>query len=161
MFGGFLEGFYILGHCDISRKAVSEGLDGDGLGGMHPPVPFSPIDSGSLVTTMPSPIGVGSLGIPDNLTILQPFPPDMKPLEALHTFGVTADSPVNTHSAGEPLDDYAGQLMGKRLDYVLYRPPVHSLKKLIVLINVHCTPLVNFFKAVRQVPREGERKHDY
>lgn len=54
------------------------------------------------------------------------FPPNMTPADALHTFGVTADSPVNTYSAGKPLDAYARQFMGKRLDYVLYRPPVHS-----------------------------------
>ena len=56
------------------------------------------------------------------------FSPDTTPLEALHTFGVTADSPINTYSAGKPLDDYAKQFMGKRLDYVLYRPPIHSLR---------------------------------
>jgi sphingomyelin phosphodiesterase 2 len=55
------------------------------------------------------------------------FPPNMAPLEALHTFGVTADSPINTYSAGKPLDEYARQFLGKRLDYVLYRPPIHSL----------------------------------
>jgi len=38
--------------------------------GMSPP---SPIAKGSLVTTMSSPIGAGSLGIPDNLTIPQFF----------------------------------------------------------------------------------------
>jgi hypothetical protein len=27
--GGFLEGFYILGRCDISRKPVLEVFDGD------------------------------------------------------------------------------------------------------------------------------------
>ena len=56
------------------------------------------------------------------------IPQNMTPLEALHTFGVTADSPANTYSAGKPLDDYARQFMGKRLDYVLYRPPIHSLR---------------------------------
>jgi len=55
------------------------------------------------------------------------FPPNMPPLEAVHTFGITADSPANTYSAGKPLDDYARQFQGKRLDYVLYRPPIHSL----------------------------------
>lgn len=43
-------------------------------------------------------------------------------------FGITADSPVNTYSAGRPLGDYATQFMGKRLDYVFYRPSVHSLR---------------------------------
>jgi sphingomyelin phosphodiesterase 2 len=52
----------------------------------------------------------------------------MTPPEALHTFGVTADSPTNTYSAGKPLDGYAKQFMGKRLDYVLYRPPAHALR---------------------------------
>ena len=55
------------------------------------------------------------------------FPPNTPPLEAVHTFGITADSPANTYSAGKPLDDYARQFQGKRLDYVLYRPPIHSL----------------------------------
>lgn len=55
------------------------------------------------------------------------FDPSMPPLEALHTFGITADSPINTYSAGKPLDDYARQFLGKRLDYILYRPPIHSL----------------------------------
>ena len=55
------------------------------------------------------------------------FTPNVPPLEALHTFGITADSPVNTYSAGKPLDDYARQFMGKRLDYILYRPPIRWL----------------------------------
>ena len=55
------------------------------------------------------------------------FTPNMPPLEALHTFGLTADSPINTYSAGKPLDEYARQFLGKRLDYILYRPPIHSL----------------------------------
>lgn len=45
------------------------------------------------------------------------------PLEAITRFGVTADSPLNTYSAGKPLDPYARQFWGKRLDYILYRQP--------------------------------------
>jgi len=56
------------------------------------------------------------------------FPPGMQPLGAVHTFGFTADSPANTYSAGKPLDAYARQYQGKRLDYVLYRPPVRSAR---------------------------------
>lgn len=41
--------------------------------GIHPPVLSSPIAKGSIVTTMSSPIGVGSLDILDNLTIPQSF----------------------------------------------------------------------------------------
>jgi len=47
------------------------------------------------------------------------FSPNVKSLEVLHTFGVTADPPTNTYSVGKPLDNYARQLMGKRVDYVL------------------------------------------
>ncbi|KAG6878134.1 hypothetical protein C0993_011848 [Termitomyces sp. T159_Od127] len=45
------------------------------------------------------------------------------PLEAIHKFGVTADSPLNSYSAGKPLDPYARKFWGKRLDYVFYRQP--------------------------------------
>ncbi|KAG6889484.1 hypothetical protein C0992_004989 [Termitomyces sp. T32_za158] len=45
------------------------------------------------------------------------------PLEAIHKFGVTADSPLNSYSAGKPLDPYARRCWGKRLDYVFYRQP--------------------------------------
>jgi len=55
------------------------------------------------------------------------FAPNTPPLEVLHTFGVTADSPINTYTAAKPLDEYAKQFLGKRLDYILYRPPIHSL----------------------------------
>ena len=50
-------------------------MEANGLGGIHTPVPSSPIAEGSLITTMSSPIGAGSLGIPDNLTIPQFFNP--------------------------------------------------------------------------------------
>ena len=53
---------------------------------------------------------------------------NMTPVDAVHTFGITADSPSNTYSAGKPLDDYARQFSGKRLDYVLYGAPVHPLR---------------------------------
>ncbi|GJE85883.1 DNase I-like protein [Phanerochaete sordida] len=45
------------------------------------------------------------------------------PLDAIHMFGVTADSPLNSYSAGKPLENYARKYQGKRLDYVLYRGP--------------------------------------
>ncbi len=38
-------------------------------------------------------------------------------------YGVTADSPLNSYSAGKPLETYARKFQGKRLDYVLYRAP--------------------------------------
>jgi sphingomyelin phosphodiesterase 2 len=46
------------------------------------------------------------------------------PQEALELYGVTADSPLNTYSAGKPLEPYARKHWGKRLDYVFYRQPV-------------------------------------
>ncbi|GLB35805.1 putative endonuclease/Exonuclease/phosphatase family protein [Lyophyllum shimeji] len=45
------------------------------------------------------------------------------PLEAVQKYGVTADSPLNSYSAGKPLDPYARRFLGKRLDYILYRQP--------------------------------------
>ncbi|KAG5636599.1 hypothetical protein H0H81_007539 [Sphagnurus paluster] len=45
------------------------------------------------------------------------------PIDAVHKFGVTADSPLNSYSAGKPLDPHARKFWGKRLDYVFYRQP--------------------------------------
>jgi sphingomyelin phosphodiesterase 2 len=45
------------------------------------------------------------------------------PVESIERFGVTADSPLNTWSAGKWLDEHAKQFLGKRLDYVLFRQP--------------------------------------
>jgi len=45
------------------------------------------------------------------------------PLDAIVKHGITADSPMNSYSAGKPLDAHASQFLGKRLDYILYRQP--------------------------------------
>jgi len=45
------------------------------------------------------------------------------PIDAIHMYGVTADSPLNSFSAGKRLESYAVKYQGKRLDYVLYRQP--------------------------------------
>jgi sphingomyelin phosphodiesterase 2 len=42
------------------------------------------------------------------------------PHEMITHFGITADSPVNSYSAGKP---HARTSLGKRLDYILYREP--------------------------------------
>lgn len=47
----------------------------------------------------------------------------LPPPEALIQFGVTADSPLNSYSAGKHLDPHARKFWGKRLDYILYRQP--------------------------------------
>lgn len=43
--------------------------------------------------------------------------------EAMETFGLTVDTPLNTWSHGKPLDAFARRWLGKRLDYILYRSP--------------------------------------
>lgn len=45
------------------------------------------------------------------------------PVDAIHMYGVTADSPLNSYSAGKPLETYARKFQGKRLDYIFYRQP--------------------------------------
>ena len=45
------------------------------------------------------------------------------PHEMITHFGITADSPVNSYSAGKPLDSHARKFLGKRLDYIFYREP--------------------------------------
>lgn len=45
------------------------------------------------------------------------------PRDALHRFGVTADSPLNSYSAAKNLDPIARRQFGKRLDYIFYRDP--------------------------------------
>lgn len=47
------------------------------------------------------------------------------PQHAIRDYGVTADSPLNTYSAGKPLDGTAQKWQGKRLDYIFFRDP-HS-----------------------------------
>ncbi|EJD53002.1 DNase I-like protein [Auricularia subglabra TFB-10046 SS5] len=54
--------------------------------------------------------------------------PPVTAQEALHTRGVTADSPLNTWSAGKTLSEVAKRDFGKRLDYVLYRAPRGQLR---------------------------------
>ena len=48
---------------------------------------------------------------------------DGTPESAIHAFGITADSPLNSYSAGKPLDPTARKHQGKRLDYIFYRHP--------------------------------------
>lgn len=45
------------------------------------------------------------------------------PIDAIHMHGVTADSPLNSYSAGKQLEDNARKFQGKRLDYIMYRSP--------------------------------------
>jgi sphingomyelin phosphodiesterase 2 len=43
--------------------------------------------------------------------------------EMITHFGITADSPVNSYSAGKQLEPHARKFLGKRLDYIFYRQP--------------------------------------
>jgi sphingomyelin phosphodiesterase 2 len=49
------------------------------------------------------------------------------PSQAVDMYGVTADSPLNTYSAGKYIDVHAHALHGKRLDYILFRDPAPPL----------------------------------
>ncbi|KAI0308345.1 inositol phosphophingolipids phospholipase C [Multifurca ochricompacta] len=49
------------------------------------------------------------------------------PSQAIEMYGVTADSPLNTYSAGKRLDVHARASRGKRLDYILFRNPAPPL----------------------------------
>ncbi|GJJ13208.1 hypothetical protein Clacol_007459 [Clathrus columnatus] len=48
----------------------------------------------------------------------------LSPQQAITEYGITADSPLNSYSAGKPLDHVARKYQGKRLDYIFYRLPV-------------------------------------
>ncbi|EUC53966.1 inositol phosphosphingolipid phospholipase C [Rhizoctonia solani AG-3 Rhs1AP] len=45
------------------------------------------------------------------------------PYHAVNDHGVTTHSPLNTYTNGKELDEHARKFQGKRLDYILFRPP--------------------------------------
>ncbi|KAI0066382.1 inositol phosphophingolipids phospholipase C [Artomyces pyxidatus] len=49
--------------------------------------------------------------------------PSLTPADAIRLHGITADSPLNSYSAGKIRDVYTRAAYGKRLDYVLFRNP--------------------------------------
>ncbi|KAH9964174.1 inositol phosphophingolipids phospholipase C [Russula dissimulans] len=49
------------------------------------------------------------------------------PSQSIEVFGVTADSPLNTYSAGKRFDVITRAWKGKRLDYILFRDPAPPL----------------------------------
>ena len=55
---------------------------------------------------------------PSVLSIDQTSPRNM-----ITHYGVTSDSPLNSYSAGKPLDPHARKHLGKRLNYIFYRQP--------------------------------------
>ncbi|KAG6837312.1 hypothetical protein H0H93_011407 [Arthromyces matolae] len=84
-------------------------------------------DFNSIPTTLPITVIKEHAALEDSWLVTHPpsatVSASLTPLEALHKFGVTADSPLNSYSAGKPLDPYARKFWGKRLDYVFYRQP--------------------------------------
>ncbi|KAF8640864.1 hypothetical protein AX17_000512 [Amanita inopinata Kibby_2008] len=84
-------------------------------------------DFNSIPTTLPIAVIREHAGLSDSWTVTHPdsrFHQSVSsPLEAIEKYGVTADSPLNSYSAGKPLDPHARQSFGKRLDYVFYRQP--------------------------------------
>ncbi|PFH52272.1 hypothetical protein AMATHDRAFT_74332 [Amanita thiersii Skay4041] len=84
-------------------------------------------DFNSIPTTLPMAIIREHAGLVDSWVATHPVSSlnqsATSPLEAIEKFGVTADSPLNSYSAGKPLDRSARQFLGKRLDYIFYRQP--------------------------------------
>ncbi|KAI0320069.1 inositol phosphophingolipids phospholipase C [Amylostereum chailletii] len=91
-------------------------------------------DFNSIPTTLPMTVIRDHAGLTDAWASLHPPPSpsdisnsNSSPQDAISTYGVTADSPINTYSAGKPLDTHARAAQGKRLDYVLFRDPAPYL----------------------------------
>ncbi|KAJ3731959.1 Endonuclease/exonuclease/phosphatase [Lentinula guzmanii] len=87
-------------------------------------------DFNSIPTTLPMTVIREHADLKDSWLVTHPFsntPSDVtpSPQEAIDDFGVTADSPINSYSAGKGLDATARRFCGKRLDYIFYRQP-HS-----------------------------------
>ncbi|KAF9074925.1 Endonuclease/exonuclease/phosphatase [Rhodocollybia butyracea] len=85
-------------------------------------------DFNSIPTTLPMTVIREHANLKDSWLVTHPFsntPSENipSPQEAIDDFGVTADSPVNTYSAGKGLDPTARKFCGKRLDYIFYRQP--------------------------------------
>ncbi|KAG5647691.1 hypothetical protein DXG03_008414 [Asterophora parasitica] len=84
-------------------------------------------DFNSIPTTLPITLIREHAALSDSWLITHPNESSVTtvstPLEAIQSYGVTADSPLNSYSAGKPLDPYARKFWGKRLDYVFYRQP--------------------------------------
>ncbi|KAK7058522.1 hypothetical protein VNI00_002158 [Paramarasmius palmivorus] len=93
-------------------------------------------DYNSIPTSLPMAIIREYTDVSDSWLVTHPYgnpPPDSRPTaeEAIEQYGVTADSPLCSWSAGKPLGGHALQFGGKRLDYVFYRPPMnfHNAEK--------------------------------
>ncbi|KAI9056971.1 DNase I-like protein [Trametes sanguinea] len=90
-------------------------------------------DFNSVPTSLPMSIIRDHAGLTDAWAVTHPNTPDPSPSsppsprDAIHIHGVTADSPLNSYSAGKPLEPLARKYQGKRLDYVFFRQPSSPL----------------------------------
>ncbi|KAI1793185.1 DNase I-like protein [Ganoderma leucocontextum] len=86
-------------------------------------------DFNSVPTTLPMDIIRDHAGLADAWVVTHPDTPEPtlsnppSPQDAIRLHGVTADSPLNSYSAGKTLEPLARKFQGKRLDYVFYRQP--------------------------------------
>ncbi|EKM84045.1 hypothetical protein AGABI1DRAFT_104039 [Agaricus bisporus var. burnettii JB137-S8] len=81
-------------------------------------------DFNSIPTTLPMAIIRDHAALEDAWTVTHPEGEDIvasSPLDAIAKYGITADSPVNTWSAGKSYLN--STFWGKRLDYIFYRQP--------------------------------------
>jgi len=85
-------------------------------------------DLNGIPKTLPMTVIRDHAGLTDAWVEAHPQPASslsgLNAAQVLDTFGVTADSPLNTYSAGKPLDPTARAELGKRLDYILFRHPL-------------------------------------
>ncbi|RDX51884.1 DNase I-like protein [Lentinus brumalis] len=86
-------------------------------------------DFNSVPATLPMSIIRDHAGLTDAWVTTHPDVPEPSltspptPHDAIRVHGITADSPLNSYSAGKPLEPLARKFQGKRLDYVFYRQP--------------------------------------
>jgi sphingomyelin phosphodiesterase 2 len=81
-------------------------------------------DYNSIPTTLPMAIIRDHAALQDSWTVTHPEGEEIvasSPLDAIIKYGITADSPVNTWSAGKSYLN--STFWGKRLDYIFYRQP--------------------------------------
>ncbi|KAJ7751219.1 inositol phosphophingolipids phospholipase C [Mycena maculata] len=90
-------------------------------------------DFNSIPSSLPIALIREYADLADAWAVAHPTPPSISSpsaMEAITQFGVTADSPLNSYSAGKPLGPYARKFLGKRLDYIMYRQPVRPPQRL-------------------------------
>ncbi|KAJ7040347.1 inositol phosphophingolipids phospholipase C [Mycena alexandri] len=89
-------------------------------------------DFNSIPSTLPMALIREYADLSDSWAVAHPTDPTISSpsaMDAITQFGVTADSPLNSYSAGKPIGPYARKFLGKRLDYILYRQPIRPLTR--------------------------------